>query len=440
MFKHPFLVFFSVVAIVLSGGCGEGSPGSTDEQAQQEEQTEQVETEKQAENSTNSSDSDGDAELEAKEESIENEEDVDDQSASSEEEQTEETELTSELTAHYINVGQADATLLEFQDNGQPFHILVDAGDWNSDNVVNYLDSQDIDQIDIAVGTHPDADHIGQLDQVIKQFNVDEVWMSGNESTSDTYARVMDMIEVSGAELEEPRAGDTFDIGALEVDVLYPEAVTGQTNQESISLKMSYGEVDFIFTGDAETGDESQMINGETNLDTEILQLGHHGSSTSTSSAFLERVNPEVAIYSAGADNQYGHPNAEVVNRVQDAGIDLYGTDVHGTIEVTTNGESYQIATREDGTITPSSSSNEKDSSQETDSEPEREEASGACIDINSASVEKVQEITQIGPARAEDLIDLRPFNSIDDLTDISGIGPARIDDIKAQGIACVGG
>ncbi|MCP3027241.1 MBL fold metallo-hydrolase [Halobacillus sp. A5] len=459
MFKNSILVFFSALLIVFMAGCGESSMDTADDQDNKE--TEESQEEQKSEKKGDAEEDEGDSADEKENESEEQREEADESSGSkdnnveSDGETVEESEvkkekekdiekesLSSDLTAHYIDVGQADAALVEFEDQGQPINILIDAGNWNDDRVINYLHSENIDQIDIAIGTHPDADHIGQLDRVVDQFNVGEVWMSGNESTSETYDRVLESIESNGTDYVEPRAGETYNIGPLTIDLLYPETLTGDTNRESISFKMSYGEVDFVFTGDAEAEDEAQMMQGASSVDAEILQLGHHGSSTSTSQTFLDEVGPETAIYSAGEDNQYGHPSTEVVERVQEAGIDLYGTDVHGTIEVTTDGESYDVATNEDGTASPQSgpSEGEPDASEEEEEEREDTEPAGDCVDINSASVEEVQEITQIGPARAEDLVELRPYDSVDDLTKIDGIGPARIDEIKAQGIACTGG
>lgn len=150
----------------------------------------------------------------------------------------------------------------------------------------------------------------------------------------------------------------------------------------------------------------------------------------------MREVQPDVAIYSAGLNNTYGHPHQEVVNLVQNSTIQLYGTDVHGTVIVETDGKDYKILTKKDGTITPSiSGSTPKD---EVKVEPAP--IGGRCIDINTASIERLQEIMHIGPARAHDLINIRPFTSVDDLGRIKGIGPARIADIKSQGLACIGG
>src|SRR5699024_56650 len=120
------------------------------------------------------------------------------------------------------------------------------------------------------------------------------------------------------------------------------------------------------------------------------------------------------------------------------AGIVLYGTDVHGTVILTTDGLTYDIQTKEDGTISPKSTgSTSKKTSDSNKNKSKEENNTSDCVDINSASIEQVQEIIHIGPARAQDLIDLRPFDSVDDLSRISGIGPARIVDIKEQGTAC---
>jgi competence protein ComEC len=137
-------------------------------------------------------------------------------------------------------------------------------------------------------------------------------------------------------------------------------------------------------------------------------------------------------------NNTYGHPHEEVVNLVQGSKIQLYGTDVHGTVLIETDGKDYKVLTKKDGTITPpSSGSTTKD---EAKVEVPPAPISGNCIDVNTATIEQLQEIMHIGAARAQDLIQLRPFSSVDDLGRIKGIGPARIADIKSQGLACVGG
>ncbi|WP_249870416.1 MBL fold metallo-hydrolase [Oceanobacillus saliphilus] len=345
------------------------------------------------------------------------------------------------LKIHYIDVGQADATLLQYSDDGQSYTILYDTGDWRGNEVVNYLQSQHVSTIDLVVVSHPDADHIGQLDKVIHTFDVGEVWMSGNESSSQTFQRGVEAILNSGADFHEPRTGEEYEIGPLEIDVLYPASISGKANEESVSLLFTYGSTKFLFTGDAGRSDELKMMASGIDIQADILQLGHHGSKTSSDPAFIDAVDPSVAIYSAGKNNSYGHPSPEVVSLLQHSGVELYGTDVNGTIIVTSDGESYSIETNKDGTMSPgntASSSPAQEQVEEAETEATEQAADhNSCININTASFEEVQGIIHIGHERAQDLIDLRPFNSVDELGRISGIGPARIADIKNEGLAC---
>ncbi|MFD2044776.1 MBL fold metallo-hydrolase [Ornithinibacillus salinisoli] len=336
----------------------------------------------------------------------------------------------SELSAHYIDVGQADATLLQFEN----YNILFDTGDWRGNEVVTYLQSQNITSLDLVIVSHPDADHVGQLEDVIRAFEVGEVWMSGNESSSKTFQSAVDAVLNSSADYYEPRTGETFEIGNMDIEVVYPNKITGKSNEESISALFTYGDITFLFTGDADTHAEQNMIDSGINLDADVLQLGHHGSTTSSDPAFLEAVSPDIAIYSAGTDNSYGHPHAEVVSYIQDAGISLYGTDVHGTIIVQTDGKKYDILTKNDGTISPKTS----ESNLDIEVTSKSTKNSSSCVNVNTASVDEVQKVKHIGPARAEVLINNRPYSSIDGLQAINGIGPARIKDIIDEGVACV--
>jgi len=349
------------------------------------------------------------------------------------------------LEVHYIDVGQADATLLKFSHEGEDYRILIDAGNWNSSSVVNYLNAQKVSNIDIVVGTHPDADHIGQIDKIITTFDVDEIWFSGNSSNSQVFNRVLDAIETKDVGYHEPRAGEVYDIGPLVIEVLNPTGASGDVQNESVSLRITYGDVTFLFTGDTEEEGERKILNSGQNVTADIFQMGHHGSKTSNTSAFLDKVNPKVAIISASENNQYGHPHDEVVNRVKDKGIDLYSTHINGTVIVKTDGNTYKVTTNKDGNVTPPSkntaatSSETNTSSNDASSKP-KETVSGSCVDINKASSDELQEIIHFGPARVEELMQLRPFSSVDDLGRIKGIAAGRLNDIKSQGLACVGG
>ncbi len=349
------------------------------------------------------------------------------------------TSSLSDLKVHYIDVGQADATLFQYSDQDKSYTILFDAGDWKGDEVIDHLQAQEVSAIDLVVISHPDADHIGQLADLVQRFEVGEVWMSGNESSSQTFRRGVEAVINSDADYHEPRTGEEYDIGPLKIKVLYPDTITGKSNEESISLLLTYGSTKFLFTGDAGKSDERNILNSGVDIGADILHLGHHGSNTSSDPAFIHAVDPEVAIYSAGINNSYGHPSQEVVSHIEDAGIKLYGTDKDGTIVVTSDGDNFHIETNKKDTATADSNTSNS-SEHDTGANAETEETTGdnSCINMNTATVSEVQAIIHIGPERAAELIDLRPFSRLDDLTRIPGIGPARIADIKDQGIACM--
>ena len=253
------------------------------------------------------------------------------------------------LKVHYIDVGQADATLFQYEHEGENFNLLIDTGNFNSSNALEYLQKHDIDHIDVVMITHPHADHIGQLDKIVENIAVDEVWMSGYTITSQTFERAMEVVLNSDTDYHEPRMGEEYDIGPLAIEVLNPTEVQGGIHENCLSMRLVYGDISFVFTGDAEARTEHAMIDTGINLQAQILQLGHHGSETSNTPEFLKAVQPEIAIYSASENNQYGHPHQSVLDRLNDLKIKTYGTNVNGTIIVNTDGKSYEIETEKDG-------------------------------------------------------------------------------------------
>lgn len=348
--------------------------------------------------------------------------------------------LLSKMKVHYIDVGQAEATLLEFNDGNEEYKILIDTGNWNSSNVVSYLHAHNVKDIDIIAVTHPHADHIGQLDQILNDFNVEEVWMNGETVNSQIFAASISAIEMNEVDYYEPQVDDVFDIGPVEVSILHPNTLLRSTNDNSLVLRIQYGEIVFLFTGDSERQAENEMVSIGVNVKAHILQVGHHGSDTSSTDNFLKAVEPEVAIYSAGTGNSYGHPNIETIDRIEAIGAHLYGTDVHGTLLVETDGKTYTVLTSKQGTIPRLSSADANEANQVEDIMKTETKPTSSCVDINTASDADIQRIIHIGPAIQLDLVNLRPFNSVEDLSRIKGIGPARIKDIIAQGIACTGG
>lgn len=356
------------------------------------------------------------------------------------------------LTVHFIDVGQGDATLFTYED----YVVLLDAGDWKDTKALDYLKQQKIETIDLAIITHPHSDHMGQLTDIIKEIDVKEVWMSENTHTSKTYENALQAMLDHDVTYHEPKSGDIETIGSLQLHVLHPSTLSGDLNEDSISLRASYGNVHFVFTGDAYKKNEAEMMQRHDHLEAQILHLGHHGSNTSTSQAFLDTVNPDVAIYSAGKDNMYGHPHREVVERVTSSNITLLGTSEDGTILVKTDGNTYEIETSKQTVLTGKGKKDQnqtkgKKSSPKVVDIPEPTEKSipktnsnkqnkvdHDCININEADVDKLTKIIHIGDKRAKDLIDKRPYETVKDLQKINGIGTKRVEDIEKEGLACV--
>ena len=337
------------------------------------------------------------------------------------------------LTVHFIDVGQGNATLLV----GPDFTILIDAGRQDGNEVVPYLQLVGVESLDLLIGTHPHSDHIGQFPQVLSTVPVQEVWMSGDSNSTLTFERALDAILSSGAAYHEPRTGEIYTYGSsATIEVLNPTSLTGEIHEDSIVLRVVFGNVAFLFPGDAEADTELAMIQQGLNLRAQVLELGHHGSATSSSLAFLQAVQPGVAIYSAGLGNPYGHPDRGVLDRLASLGITVYGTDQYGSIQVITDGQTYSVQSRQGEMAGPSGPI------QVVATPTLVPAASEGCgegqIDINTASKEELDRIINIGPVRAAEIIQLRPFSSVDDLIRVRGIGPQRLDDIKAQGLACV--
>jgi beta-lactamase superfamily II metal-dependent hydrolase len=244
------------------------------------------------------------------------------------------------LTVHFIDVGQGDAILVDYGTN----EVLIDGGS-SSPGVVGYLENYVDGPLEVMVATHPHADHIGGLIAVLGAFEVQQVWYNGDTSTSQTYSSFMSAVQAEGAEVHVARRGDEIDVGGLTFKVLNPVNTSGTTNNNSIVLELSYGQVDFLFEGDAEQEAEASMLAAGIVRDVEILKVGHHGSRTASSPSFLAAAKPEVAIYMAGTGNSYGHPHAETISALQAIGATIYGTDVNGSIMVTTTGVTYQVTT-----------------------------------------------------------------------------------------------
>lgn len=243
-----------------------------------------------------------------------------------------------------LDIGQGDSILL-ITPNG--LTMLIDGGEKNS-GALAYLRANKIKHLDIMVATHPDADHIGGLVDILNsEIKIDQVITSGYTNTTRTYEQFLDGIARVKAKYTEVHRGDNIALDGLNFAVLSPGINDNfeDVNNGSVVLRMVYGPTSFLFTGDAEREAEQAMLAAGVPLQATILKVGHHGSSTSTTPAFLAKVKPKVAIYSAGVDNRYGHPHRETIAALNKIGALIYGTDKNGTIIVTADSKGYKVTT-----------------------------------------------------------------------------------------------
>lgn len=255
-----------------------------------------------------------------------------------------------ELQIQYLDVGQADATLI-FLPNSQV--MLIDAGgNATADGLVAYLKERNIQKIDYLVGTHPHEDHIGGLDKVINAFEIGGVYMpkiaDSQVPTTKTYEDVLTAIEKKGLKVIQGQGGRSiFQGGELKGEMLAPNSDSySDLNSYSIGVMLTYGEKKFLFMGDAEADSEEEILE-RFSVKADVLKCGHHGSSTSTSKAFLEAVDPQYAVISCGRDNDYGHPHQEVLTALEESGVTVYRTDLQHTVTAVCDGKTIEFSVSE---------------------------------------------------------------------------------------------
>lgn len=242
------------------------------------------------------------------------------------------------LRFRFVNVGQGDATLIQTP-GGK--NILIDGGETGS-GIVQYLQGLGIQRIDLMIATHPHSDHIGGLAQVLEAFPVAKVVTNGQPHTTLVYERFLDGIITAQAEYVEVRRGDIISIDGLNLEVLHPVAPTdSDLNENSLVLKFTYGQTTFLLMGDAESRAEASLLSSGLSLKADILKVGHHGSTSSSTQAFLKAVSPKLAIYSAGVNNQYNHPAPQTIAALASIGATVLGTDQTGTIALTVEQNGY---------------------------------------------------------------------------------------------------
>lgn len=240
------------------------------------------------------------------------------------------------LTVHFIDVAHADGMLIEC--NGH--FALVDAGMADTaDRVVNYLASRGVEKLDLVVGTHPHADHIGAIPDVLAHYQADTVWFSHIAYTNYTVTNFLNSVKRQGKSVIRPANGTVFDLGGATITVLGPIRDNHEdVNDISLVLMVQYGDVRFLLTGDMESIAEQELVESGADLKADVLKVGHHGSYSSTSYIFLREVMPTYAVISLALGNEYGHPHDEPMSRLRDAGVTIYQTGKMYNISATTDG------------------------------------------------------------------------------------------------------
>ena len=246
------------------------------------------------------------------------------------------------LEVRFLDVGQGDAALIICSGHA----ALIDGGHTSKSSFMySYLKKYGIDHLDFVIASHPHVDHVGGLAGALNFAKTDAAYCTVTEYDTKPFNNFVKYLNKQGVMLNTLTAGDELTLGEARLEILAPGEDPCLTENTSIVIKIIYGDVSFLFTGDCEELDEKLMIESGCDLKCDVLKVPHHGSAYSTSYHFLYETWPAVAVISAGEDNTYGHPAETVLSRLTDSGAEIYRTDENGTITMKTDGESLFVKT-----------------------------------------------------------------------------------------------
>ena len=247
---------------------------------------------------------------------------------------------------HFLDVGQADCILVQ----SGALYALIDAGN-NTDSriILQYLNNLGISRFEYVVGTHPHEDHIGSLDTIINTYDIGKIIMPKVQADTNTFEDLLDSIAAKGLKVTTPQPGSIYNLGDAELQILAPNGSSyEETNDFSVVIRLVFGNTSFLLTGDAESLSEQEMISKGYTLQADVLKVGHHGSASSTTTSFLSKVNPLYSVICVGVDNTYGHPSPSTLQRLNNAGVTVYRTDINGTIVFSSDGQNLSVSFEKD--------------------------------------------------------------------------------------------
>lgn len=241
------------------------------------------------------------------------------------------------MTVRFLDVGQGNSVLVESEGR----YMLVDGGDYDySSYVVAYLKNQGVENLDYMVVSHYDSDHLSGCVGALRAFDVDTVICPDYEGDTKTYYTFVDDLEKYQAETIHPEVGDVYQFGGAEFTIVCPkECDYSDENDNSVGIRLRFGQNSFLICGDAGEESEEDMLESGVYLQSDVYMAGHHGSSGSSTYDFLQAVQPEVVVVSCGYDNSYGHPAKATMNRLKNTGADVYRTDLQGELIAVCDGE-----------------------------------------------------------------------------------------------------
>ena len=252
-----------------------------------------------------------------------------------------------DLVVHIIDVDQADSILIL----GPEKNVLIDAGEQKTaKELYSYIQEQGATQLDILIATHPHADHIGGMTHIVQQAQVGQVIMSELKDsivpTTKVYTNLLGAIADKGLKITKAKSGTEYDLGGgAKLTILAPVALYDDLNNSSVVCRLDYGSTSFLFNGDIEKEAEADILASGANLKVDVFCVPHHGSSSSSTQAYLDAAKPQMATIPLGIDNSYGHPHKEVMKRLEALNIPIYRTDLNGNIVITSDGSTLTVTT-----------------------------------------------------------------------------------------------